>query len=727
MIKKLTWLKKPYCFEIAIILILSFTPLLWYKPGSLALGHDMGFPLNPIENFKDRLFVWTERFAFGLDQSGEMGAVFTVHGLEALLSYIGLPLVVVQKTIFIFWLFAPAFAIYLLARYLFPQKEAWPFRLFATLFYMFNHFSLQGWFIAERTKFSALTALPLVILVLLKFYEEDWSVKKAALSTGLILAIFNAGGFMPLYGSLAVAFILCLLVFVASSREKRGWNEITRTFKLILATALTVTLLNAYWVIPQVSLFLGSYEATLQGMGGLASIQNWVDYISKNSSFTNLFRLQGIVDWYDSSSHPYANVFLDSQLFRLLTFAFPVLAFSSLLLPQDRKNRTRLFFLSLVALAGLFFAAGSHVPLGDIYLWLIQHVPGFAIFRTPFYKFGGLLWFSYSLLIGYFLWRAVSILGSRFKYLTLFLVLFLILLLNFPYFNGSFFWWNRPLTTMVQVPNYVFDFANWVNSEETKGFRILALPPLGKDFKADEYTWGYWSLSFLPSLLSKRPFIANLPSLSNEETILVEKFYDKLGAGDKDEALALFQKFNVKYLLLRKDAALDLKQDGVKTPVWWQERLEDIGWLEEYKVFGDWMVYRVKDAISLNGNVFLRSAGAGESPYYSVKQWFTTLYTIEIRGASTAFSLTLNQRFSPQWQARILTDGSYLGRPVSQDNHFKVDHYANGWFINQPGSYTIVIEYLPQRLYILGMFITTMTVLILVFLGTKKLLKPKEF
>ena len=89
-------------WEILIILFLGLTPLLWYKnPNSLALGHDMGFPIDPIVFFQDRLFLWTDRIGLGWDQT--LGSAATlIHGLEALVASLGFSIFDTQKIIFIF-------------------------------------------------------------------------------------------------------------------------------------------------------------------------------------------------------------------------------------------------------------------------------------------------------------------------------------------------------------------------------------------------------------------------------------------------------------------------------------------------------------------------------------------------------------------------------------------------------------------------------------------------
>ena len=47
-LKRISQMKK---IEILLLLIVGLAPLLWYKPGYIGLGHDMGFSLAPVAHF----------------------------------------------------------------------------------------------------------------------------------------------------------------------------------------------------------------------------------------------------------------------------------------------------------------------------------------------------------------------------------------------------------------------------------------------------------------------------------------------------------------------------------------------------------------------------------------------------------------------------------------------------------------------------------------------------
>ena len=125
-----------YWLEIIFILLVGLVPLLWFKGGYLAAGHDMSYPLAPIDFWLDRLYVWTDRIgSFGSNQTDAIPGLFN-HGLQALFYGLTDSMIVAQRLDFIFWFTLPGIAMYILLRSLYPKKEDYPTRISGTLFYM---------------------------------------------------------------------------------------------------------------------------------------------------------------------------------------------------------------------------------------------------------------------------------------------------------------------------------------------------------------------------------------------------------------------------------------------------------------------------------------------------------------------------------------------------------------------------------------------------------------
>lgn len=179
--------------EIIVIILFGLSPLLWFRPGYLAAGHDMSYPLAPIDFWADRLFVWTDRVgSFGSNQTDAIPGVF-IHGLQALFYQTTGSLQLAQKLDFIFWFTLPGLTMYILLRSLHAKPEDYILRLSGSLFYMLNHYLLQGWIIAEMSKFSIVSALPLVVLAIINVNIRHGSVVKNSILVGVTLFFLNGG------------------------------------------------------------------------------------------------------------------------------------------------------------------------------------------------------------------------------------------------------------------------------------------------------------------------------------------------------------------------------------------------------------------------------------------------------------------------------------------------------------------------------------------------------
>ena len=481
-------------WEILIIIFLGLTPLLWYKnPNSLALGHDMGFPINPIVFFQDRLFLWTDRIGFGWDQT--LGSAATlIHGLEALVASLGFSIFDTQKIIFIFWFLLPGLAMYYFVSTIHKEKEQWFIRLSASLFYMFNHFLLQAWFIAERTKISLFIALPLLLGLTISILEKRISALKGFALMSLVFFLFNGGGGLPLYGGLLLALFSSFLFFGFIKLRRNPRAQVKRLMGIAFGILASFILANFYWILPLFVNVLSSYSQSLSSIGGISGILAWSFEISKFASILNLTRLQGIPDWYDNPQHPFSDLFLNNPLLILVSFLIPTIVFSSLFLikkvPQYKKY---IVFFNILAVLGIIFTAGSHPPFGTIYNSLLTFVPGFAIFRTPFYKFAPTLWFAYSYLFAFSFYYLTQ--NLKHKSIFRFLVLPAILIYSFPFFTGSFFNWRTPFSTMTSLPPHVLTFSDYANSNLSFNDRVLTFPHQNLDWNTSIYKWGYWSTS----------------------------------------------------------------------------------------------------------------------------------------------------------------------------------------------------------------------------------------
>lgn len=590
-----------YLWEIVFLLIIGLIPLLWYKEGYIALGHDMGFPLAPIDYFQDRLFSWTERVgSFGSNQTESLAGIF-IHGLEALVASLGLSLVATQKIVFIFWFTLPGIAMYTLLRSLHPEKEDSIIRLSGSLFYMMNHYLLQGWMIAERTKFMIVAAMPLVVLLIINVVYKKQSALKNSILLSIVMFLLNGGAGIPLLGGLAVAAFITLIIMFFSSSES-FYPKIKRTSAFILLSLTFIFILNLYWVYPYLESFSQNFTVRANASGGGEGAANWSAEISKYASFINIIKMQGIPDWYNNPDHPYSNYFLNNFLLIFLGIVFPLIGFMGLAKKETESKTSRVYKINflLILLIGIPLTAGSHPPTGVLYDFALKYVPGFLIFRTPFLKFGMVIWFAYAYFIALGLkntadffypkiFKTWSNISKQTVYSAIFVAFVLLLsIYNYPFLTGSFFDWSAKYSTRIKVPDYIFEAKEEIDSKKFST-RILLMPDLDERRKTDSYNWKYYSLSNIPSILTRKPTVINDVILQGDEGALVTGIYDQLRTEGRSDLLNFV---GVDQIIIRDDFSSPEDMEYIHTA--YNSILADGKQFRLNKQIGDWGFWNIR-------------------------------------------------------------------------------------------------------------------------------------
>lgn len=573
--------------DLLILALLSLIPFLWTRGGYMILGHDAGTPISPVPHFLDRLSTWTARYGFGTDQTFAVPGLF-IHGMEFIFASLHLPLWLNQSITFSIFFFLMGYSMYYFASTLFPNKRYLP--LFAAVFFQINHFTLQAWFIAERTKFTTYIALPIILAFIYKIHRHEKKPFKTGLGGGLILTVLNGGGFIPVFGAL----IICAPLFSALILLKTDKKLLFLKNLVIFIAALMASfiLLNMYWLIPYASYIATSFASEVSKSGGIEGVLLWAGEISKNTSILNLFRLQGIQEWYVNPYHTYAARFLSNKILILASFILPFSAFFAVFIARG-KERVLNAIIAMVGLVSLFFMAGSHPPFGNVYIWMLEHVPGFIAFRTPFYKFAPGLWLSYAVLVGFTVDAAISRYGKRVRYgsaIGIGCMILGIVVYSYPILGTKFFTYFSDRSTRVKVPDYVLDYAAYSNSDAFTYRRTLILPPQSYETFSESTTWGYWSIATMNSLFDTRSYASLNLTNTQEENNLMADLYRTIDRGDSDW-LRKARYLNIDSILLRAD----MKREGKTSLPFnvYKKAIERTPLATREKQFGKWTLYRL--------------------------------------------------------------------------------------------------------------------------------------
>lgn len=653
-------------FDLLFIFVASLTPLLWFSGNKVLTGHDSGFPLNPLVHFLDRLFLWTNRFGFGSNQSMQSGAFF-IHGQEALLQFLGFSLQSEQKIIFISWFFLVGLSGYILGRVLFGYEKHRLLALISSFFLMFNSYTLQPWPLAERANFSVIIATAFFISFVCLYFKNRITFVQAGILAAFSLFFFNGGGAngLPLYGGFFVAFIWSLLFFTLAycqTNAKTLWSAaIKKVLPFLAVFGISLFLLDAFWFLPLWHYARFNLSLRVGAQGNIEGLLAWLHMVNANSSILNLFRLQGEAGWYGANtSHPFGPLYLNNTFLILGSFFWPLLAFLAVFL-SGKEDKPKIIFLLLLALAGIFFTAGSYPPTGYLFEQMFRHIPGFLVFRSAWNKFNYIISIPYAVLIGYTIDK-IYLTGreklKRVKWLPYSFVAVFFLILgayNFPYFGTKMFVWNKPLTLMVDIPQYINDFGQWSESLPPDT-RFLVLPPVNQQWSGAAYDWGYFSSTPPVSVLTSRATFSNFSYLSGNQLEIMDKLDKDLLNQNYQEARIILNLLKINYVLLEKDTLPDLSWIKTIPPKDYAKNLAQISWLTPFKTFGKWEIYQVNNKkasslFSLFNNFIFTNLPAGE-----LIKWMARSQSPQ-NAIYLTYSNINNSSFQPQnylWQTQCL-------------------------------------------------------------------------
>lgn len=614
---------------------LSFVPFLWLQGNQILLGYDNVYPLSPLDFLKDRIFSWTPIVGWGADQSGIQGSLI-VHFFDSLPQFVGLSQQMSQKITYSFWFLLILASAYFLITRLERANivESKYLRYFFPILYAFNFYILQAWWIAERTKFSLVVATPLILSIILPMVVSSLSfnkVLKNAFICALILTIFNGGGWVgfPLYGGLLVILVAIYLFFSVIYLIKKRKRDLLFFNLFFVLFGASFALVNAYTLLPFVLTTLKSYAAQMSTAGGVISLIEWAKYLSANSNLINLFRLEGIPDMYNSiATHPYASFYLDNAFIIVVSFVFPLLFLLALLYGKESNKKIISLFLFLVILS-VFFTSGINGATGKIFRLLMEKIPGFAVFRSPIYKFGYAYWFSVSFLIGLSISNLLEFIFSRVKKESFIhklkigfpiIIIVLIVLYYHPYITGDIFRISSDkVSSRVEIPSYIYDFSNWWKKAQNNN-KILLLPRLNENWVFEQYRWGYLSLFPVLANFADIGLVENTDGLSEQENTLLLKLYSSINNGDYEMMDRISSLLGISYFLVRKDFDYTIPDQETDSPFLIEKSIINNKNLRFDQSFGEWDVYRynnLKNIISVNSSA-IASNEAKSYPFSSI-------------------------------------------------------------------------------------------------------------
>ena len=546
---------------ILVLIIFSLVPVLWFlgKPDVLVNGIDTNFPLEPWAWFQRRFFVWSSIPNAGADFSSSTAGTF-FHFIQTAPYVLGFKLQLVEIVSFVFWFSLIVFGSFILARK-FLKGHAFSQLLFVCL-YSFNIFLFNTWENAKVANLSLMAGLPLTIWLLISLKEKKISFTKGAFFATLIGLVLSGAGINP-------AYFICvyLSLFIFWITEVIVSKRFFLRTKEVLWVSLFIFLVNLFWILPTIQFILGNISP-LQSIDKIG-FNSWVDSLSENTSLFNVFRLQGAWDWYAFDGVtglplyiPYALRYFFDPIFILFSITLPLLTIVSLIFHSREKIQFYSAFALMIVL-GVFLGAGTHLPTGNIFRILLNKLPFFTLFRSPWYIFTPLLVLGASGLIslGFY-----SLRKKRYI-INLAIVILLIgnLFYSYPLVLGKIFRPGRHDTFYIKFPGYVMDAGKWLSQTLSQG-RVIGYP----DDEIEQFSWGYRGIESLLSLISDREVLfspLNMPDAPVAK--LVKLFYWHLKRQNIKSATNIASYLNIGQIFEKRDQdslSFDLPQKITELP-----------------------------------------------------------------------------------------------------------------------------------------------------------------
>lgn len=689
---------------ITILLLMSILALrgTLSNPG-LILIHDYSMPLPTFPDSVFYTYLWNHKSNTGISNLPiPMGIPFAV--LITFLSHF-ISFWLLNRAMFILPLFITGLGVYILLRVHQRNKIS---SLLAGIFAMYNPTVVSRLIYGQVTLVTQVGILAVFFALYYLLSKKNCSELNTAFWLSIVTVIVaTIGGIIPL------TFLVALFLLYVTLEIIFDQKIIKRKIKLVVFYATITALLNFWWILPTF------YSMLAQGGQFYTVKESYAQGIltgtSSASSFTKAFLLYS--QDVEKRVPYYNNDYLRAELILLIVFAVIFM----------KKDLLSAFSLSVFTISIIFFQ-GVNPPFGKLYLFLYNNFPGFFIYRDV-HHFDILLLLSYSLIFGSGLNEFIKKVTtkSRFSKIILPFVITLLLFLLYAYGHPLF---EGKLITPVKVPDYYFEVISFLKNESTT-YRVFY--PFRNYLTA--YKWSrfelvnvFFSSPYFPPIVSYEDAISvtTLPEYARSVIAEISELFRK---SDNSSSKALGM-LSVKYIIT--DSADNIGNSmGSK----------NLTGITLYKVFGTVYVYKNIDALPIIyacrnliytsipisdlrsivssaqfnedsvivSRTQIRSNEIPENVSFNskveIKIISCTPVRYEVKVNSTGpFLLVFTETFNDGWIA-------YSGNRVF--THFIANYYANGWYVDKVGNYTITIEFKPQVLLFYGSSITLLTFVLL--------------
>lgn len=421
-----------------------------------------------------------------------------------------------------------------------------------------------------------------------------------------------------------------------------------------------------------------------------------------------------------------------------------------------RNERTAPKKIVLSILAVFIFAIALvttiNAPFGMAFLKLLNAIPYLLVFRYPNGALTYLLIFLTSTLFGIGAAYLINLFAKHEKfarYRLLFPALLVIVLASYIYTNDyvpATAHTSYENTTFVSIPNYAFQTADYINSQNASS--PIALLPQASGW---QFTSWYFGVNVYSALLINHPVYTGgftdyaeifFPESVNEYAYFIGNITDGIVNAANSNVSNLFGVFGISYIIVQGDVlhSVPFQCDGCYIPhfnlsdIYYN--LNDSADIHFLKAYSNTSIYKNTNYVPLVFATNIRDVGAASyseilgaienesfnihntsiyvnndttgisnasaqmainpitnfsQPSITFSEATPTRVIARVRNATTPYYLTFRETYDPSWSAYYSN-----GTTVLSGDHIEVDGFENAWYMNKQGNYSITLYYTTQ-------------------------------
>ena len=754
-----TLVHKDAVIDTAMISLFGLVSITWFRGDFFIWTGDFAFIPYQIQPFSQPLYSW------GTFNSAvrTISALIPYELFRVLSGGLGLSGVIAEMIWFYINLTLSGFSMYYLISVLGQKRKI---RLIPAIFYMYiPNISNVNFLLLTPTAFPHYASLPLLLALFVRGIDQRKGVKYGFFLGAIWTFVSTSAYINPVYVVISWYVIISYLVsYIIINRADR--SKITAAIQFTMSLVLIWMALNLYWILPLAFSFSSELHKTiyLYQRAGESSLDR---FMASSASLFDVFRLAGF--WALSSGYkgefyaPWAQIYSSSILFLAISFTFPILAVIPIL---NRSKKKHILYFASLLITGAFFAKGPNAPFGETITWLFVNVTILQSFRNIYSLFFPVITLCYAFLIGEALSSIHSFriprihMKSLGPILTIAISFMLLGVYMFPVWSGEVIHSGGNIipSARVKIPEYYYEARSWL-SEDRQDFTIFSLP-MSKAIGYEAFSWehGYAGGGVTGSLI-QRPVISDGSIYEGLPGLVAQRIVEN----STTNASKILVLMNVKYLIFHRDAAWQFIDGSLyggfifAAPEHLQSILSSQQGLHVERTFEKldfykneyWTpvhIYAASNAIPVRGGLnemvdivesnnftpnnfvlFLSDQLTHEQysfiteldnyylkPDITYEKMNPTKYVVNVN-ASYPFFLVFSGSYHKDWIAYV------DGREV--ELHLMANGYANAWYINKTGTFKIVLDFWPQKLFYIGSAISLTTFILSVLYFSKNRIK----